>query len=246
MTRTFKEYQELNDKLTNMVKQTDKQYDWKAFVKSVIDWNYVAGDSAHDYSIEKVKAQRGFIVEEFNEVCDALAENNLRETIKELVDLVVVSSYAMFLDGKNPDYHWFDINPFFRKTLQQMFYENISYGTSMVPDNVYQWAVLQLEQLGNFEEIADGILEANWTKIPTVEDFILTMVRSSWTLDRYDSDPYSCPLEVAANEQIKFIESEGRYVGVTYKLVDYTGKQRIVFKDSTGKVVKPVTFKKFK
>ena len=61
----------------------------------------------------------------------------------------------------------------------------------------------------------------------------------------FDSDPMSCPLQTAINEQILAIESEGRYNGVTATVLQVNGLDRIVFRDATGKLVKPCTFKEF-
>jgi len=233
-------YTQLDEKLTQMFSRPD-QYSWEAFSQSVIDWNYQANSQEHDFSEEKYNKQCGFIREEFKEVTDAIEAGNERETIKELVDLVVVSSYAMFLRG-HMDYD-FKPNPFFKKDMSRLYFENIVYS---YPINVYNWAISKLMKIGGFEKIADGILEANWSKLPEKEEWIKACVNAYAFLDEFDGNPQLCPTQDALLCEAEDLEADGRYTGVHMEEFEYKGKTHIVLKDSNNKILKPITFKEFK
>lgn len=233
-------YQEIENKLKQM-HSTGDRYDWEAFAQSVIDWNYQANSQAHDFSDEKYDKQCNFIREEFQEVVEAIESGDKRETIKELVDLVVVSSYAMFLRGCfGLD---FKPNPFFHKQMERVYFENIVYP---YPTNVYNWAIQQLISIGSFEEIADGILEANWSKLPEKSEWIETCVNYYAFLDEFDGNPQLCPTQDALLCEVEDLEADGRYTGVHMEEFEYKGKMHIVLKDSNNKILKPITFKEFK
>lgn len=240
-THNFK-VTELQTKLKNYY--GTKPYDWLEFVQSVINWNKAKLNGEHDYSDDAYELQQKLTHDEYLEVLEAIDSGDKTEIIKELVDVVVTASYGMFLTGVT----LFKPNPFCNNTLTTMesFSENYQDGFSLGFSVFYQWAISELEKIGSYGEIADGILLANWTKIPTVEDFVQGIVATSWTLDRFDSDPFSCPLEVAIQEQILAIESGGRYNNVTGQVVSVNAQDRVVFKDGNGKLLKPCTFKEFK
>lgn len=220
-----------------------KPYNWEEFSQSVINWNKAKLNGVHNYSDEAYDLQQKLAHDEYMEVLEAIASGDKIEIIKELVDVVVTASYGMFLAGVTV----FKPNPFFNKSLGviESFSQNYQDGFNLGMNVFYQWAISELEKIGNYGPIADGILEANWTKMPPVDEFIEAMVATSPRLSCFDSDPFSCPLETAIKEQILAIESEGRYNGVTGQVVTVNAIDRVVFKDGTGKLLKPCTFVEF-
>lgn len=232
--------QSLQSQLVSFYKQP---FEWVNFSKSVIEWNKFFRGGNHDYSDQVFHKQQELVFEEYNEVKAAIASGLRSEIVKELIDLVVVSSYNMFLCGWIED-HDYKPNPFYNRTIEAMdcFVYGYEHNECSLPSTeFYQFAISELNKIGDFEAYANGILAANWTKIPTIEDFIATTVRKSWTLDMFDSDPLSCPLDAAIKEQIVALEADKRYNSVKASVI----QDHIIFRDGTGKLLKPCTFVEF-
>jgi len=201
---------------------TNLKYDWIGFVNKVTLFNQIAQNGKEDFSDKKYQFQLGLIQEEHNEVVEAILVDDLQETIKELVDLAVVSSYAVRINYKGDEpVDWFI--PDFDQTLDLKL-------STLDPEHAYccyQFAVTSLEKIGNFEFIADGILEANMSKFPKLELF-------------------SSKEEI--DHECKRIESDsnGRYTNVVANIVESNNEKFVVFKDSNGKVMKSTFFKPFR
>lgn len=226
-------YKELEDNLKSMI--IKEPFSWQKFVERVTRWNYLAGNKSHDRSDEKYDNQLRLVREEFKEVLEEIKNKNTDKLKSELIDLVVVSSYAMFLQGCET----FSMNPFYGRSISAVATMILDFTD---PREAYQFAVTTLNQLGDFEETAKEVLDKNDTKIPLVKDFLNEAVATFWQLDVYDNDPSLCPVIVAIEYQILAIEADGRYTGVNATIIDFEDNQYIVFKDSNDKVMKPCTF----
>jgi hypothetical protein len=240
---------ELQQKLNNMKNQG---YDWAWFAREVIKWNYVAGGGKHDFSNEKKDLQHSFVLEEFKEVCEAIEKQDKDEVISEFCDLVVVASYSDFLECLNENINKYIDDAFTFSVRKFNKYEFALYNIQEAVRfkdyvQVCHLAAEAIENIGNFEHIANGILEANWSKLPTVDEFKTKCVLTNWKFDEYDKNPRAIPLNLCVDYQIKKLEElfEGRYNGFYHQVVEVDGVERIVFKDSNGKIMKPITFKKF-
>jgi len=231
---------ELQSKLDIMCKKDG--YDWVAFCNKVSDWNYIVCNGEHDLSDEKLALQNKLIYEEFQEVLEAIHYGDVRQVKKELVDLIVVSSYALAMNSKTfnniqLDFDY-DCSPSLWYIEDCINYEDYYH--------IVINSIMYLEELGDYSDIADGIMKANYSKIPLVDDFIFDSVFSFYVLDAYESNPKDCSLSEAVSAQIFDIEQGGRYDGIYYQIVvDSQGKERIVFKDKNGKVMKPCCFDEF-
>lgn len=226
-------YKELEDNLKSMI--IKEPFSWQKFVERVIRWNYLAGNKSHDRSDEKYDNQLRLVREEFKEVLEEIKNKDIGALKSELIDLVVVSSYAMFLQGCET----FSMNPFYGRSISAVAPMILDFTD---PREAYQFAVTTLNRLGDFEETAKEVLDKNDKKIPLVKDFVDVAVATFWQLDKYDPNPCSCPISQAIRYQILAIEADGRYTGVNATIIDLEGNQYIVFKDSNDKVMKPVTF----
>ena len=210
-------------------------FSWQKFVERVIRWNYLAGNKSHDRSDEKYDNQLRLVREEFKEVLEEIKNKDIGALKSELIDLVVVSSYAMFLQGCKT----FSMNPFYGRSISAVAPMILDFTD---PREAYQFAVTTLNQIGDYEFIAQDVLANNDTKIPLVKDFVEEAVETFWQLDAYDLTPSLCPIEEAIKYQVLAIEADGRYTGVNATIIDFEDNQYIVFKDSNGKVLKPCTF----
>ena len=226
-------YKELEDNLKSMI--VKEPFSWQKFVERVIRWNYLAGNKSHDRSDEKYDNQLRLVREEFKEVLEEIKNKDIGALKSELIDLVVVSSYAMFLQGCET----FSMNPFYGRSISVVAPMILDFTD---PREAYQFAVTTLNQLGNFEETAKEVLDKNDKKIPLVVDFLNEAVATFWQLDKYDPNPCSCQISKAIRYQILAIEADGRYTGVNATIIDFEDNQSIVFKDSNGKVMKNCCF----
>ena len=226
-------YKELEDNLKSMI--IKEPFSWQKFVEQVIRWNYLAGNKSHDYGDEKYENQLRLVREEFKEALKEIELKNISALKSELIDLVVVSSYAMFLQGCKT----FSMNPFYGRSINTAAPMILDFTD---PREAYQFAVTTLNQLGDFEETANEVLDKNDTKIPLVKDFLNKAVITFWQLDNYEFTPSLCPIEEAIKYQVLAIEADGRYTGVNATIIDFEDNQYIVFKDSKGKILKPCTF----
>ena len=226
-------YKELEDNLKSMI--VKEPFSWQKFVERVIRWNYLAGNKSHDRSDEKYDNQLRLVREEFKEVLEEIKNKDIGALKSELIDLVVVSSYAMFLQGCET----FSMNPFYGRSISAVAPMIMDFTD---PREAYQFAVTTLNQLGDFEGTAKEVLDKNDKKIPLVKDFVDEAVATFWQLDNYDFTPSLCPIDEAIKYQILAIEADERYTGVNATIIDFENNQYIVFKDSNDKVVKPCTF----
>lgn len=226
-------YKELEDNLKSMI--IKEPFSWQKFVEQVIRWNYLAGNKFHDYGDEKYENQLRLVREEFKEVLEEIKNKNIGALKSELIDLVVVSSYAMFLQGCET----FSMNPFYGRSIGTVATMILDFTD---PREAYQFAVTTLNQIGDYEFIAQDVLANNDTKIPLVKDFVDEAVATFWQLDEYNHNPCLCSVSKAIKYQILAIESDGRYTGVNATIIDFEDNQYIVFKDSKGKILKPCTF----
>ena len=226
-------YKELEDNLKSII--IKEPFSWQKFVERVIRWNYLAGNKSHDYGDEKYENQLRLVREEFKEVLKEIELKDISALKSELIDLVVVSSYAMFLQGCKT----FSMNPFYGRSISSVAPMIMDFTD---PREAYQFAVTTLNQIGDYEFIAQDVLANNDTKIPLVKDFVEEAVETFWQLDVYDNAPSLCPVTAAIEYQILAIEADGRYEGVNATIIDFEDNQYIVFKDSNDKVLKPCTF----
>lgn len=226
------ELPELTTKLDELIDNID--YNWDNFYKEVITWNLAFRPEGYIFTQEDVEKQHILVLEEFDEVLTELKKGDVYSLKKELVDLIVVSSFADYIKNKQ----------------EQFFPDNETYLCSLsdvhnwIDFHEYTWisqfACAVLEKLGNFQHIADEILKANWGKFPTVEELIEYYKEGCFfeSLGKKDFIRYECD----AIED----KSAGRYSGVTCKEVEIKGKKHLIFTDNNGKIMKASTFKAFK
>ena len=224
------ELPELTTKLDELIDNID--YNWDNFYKEVITWNLAFRPEGYIFTQEDIDLQHKLVLEEFNECLEELKKGDVYSLKKELVDLIVVSSFADYI--KNKQEQFFPDNEASQYSLSDVH--------NWIDLHEYTWisqfACAVLEKLGNFQYITDGILKANWSKIPTVEEFL-----------EQSADYYGHKiLDVRIEHECKMIEdkSEGRYSGVTCKEVEIKGNKHLIFTDNNGKIMKPSTFKAFK
>jgi hypothetical protein len=192
------------------------------FYKDVIEWNSFSGNSYSDSKL--VDVYSNLVEEEINEMFHEVDEGSDLDFLAELVDSLVVGSFLNAIINKE-DYTTYDREPELIDDLEQTLAKlKIHFNKKNHADNIS--SILQiLEDISYSSDMdvigaCEEIMKANWSKFPFVE-------------------------AVNPQDEIKFIEKDIRYKGVTYEIKkDSKGQDRYVFKADTGKIVKPSTFEK--
>lgn len=195
-------------------------FDLKDFYQDVVKWNEFSGNSILDYSL--VSVYDALVEEELKEMISGYENGDDIEYVDGLVDSLVVGSFLYAVINKTR---------FKEYSRQPLLIENLE--TEMVKlKKIFNKKnhVENIDTIINLlEDIAyasdydilgacDEVMSSNWTKFPLKE-------------------------KVSPQKEVEWIESQGRYKGVTYELKkDENGNERYVFRADTGKIVKPSTF----
>lgn len=212
----------------------------------VIQWNFIANNECFNNEDVNRAKQWELIEEEANELFTAARENDAVELLDAVCDLFVVSSYGCFLhnlkekggnlrDAKNA----LVTNSTAKESRVSLFdLESIIYESKSVY-RVYRWTVNALYSLSaNTIEAFNEVMDSNDSKFPTKADFHAEAV----AIGHGTNTDKHFELECQRIEDL----SAGRYKGVSYKLINdpiKPGFFRVVFRDDTGKIMKPCTFR---
>ncbi|URC22164.1 hypothetical protein CHUUTOTORO_00790 [Serratia phage vB_SmaM-ChuuTotoro] len=232
----------------------------------VINWNLTARGS-HQFSDEDVARQKSFVAEELKETIQALADKNRKEIIDGICDMFVVATYWNFLkvmkeqhdrikpedrvsghfddgfkemvirdarmdtlDYLKPGSYWSDEEPV----------ELITYLENCLNDDrshTFVEIVATLMEILDFNaELALGrVLDSNDSKMPTVQELIKALAGAHFM------DGPREAIDILEFEAAQLnAEHAGRYSGIVGGINTIT--ERVVFKDSNNKIMKPCTF----
>lgn len=220
------------------------------FADEVVQWNAVMCGDLHDLSDTKWEKQRQLVVEEHEEllVKGIKAEDRI-EVIDAICDLFVVGSYWNFLEdggSMNTTYRLcqHELPLVDMVSLQRAVGPKVHEAPKNTPRESYNPYVafrnimalvrgLDCNTRGALREVMDS----NWSKFPTVQElstkYVSCGLRVPETLDELIS---------AESERILNSNDKG-YVGITGKLIRSGDKAVLVFRDSNGKGMKPLTFR---
>ena len=217
----------------DIVKQLDNSViDFTQEYNDVILWNAIALSNKHDHSKEAIQRQLLLVMEEYNELCEAVDSKDLIEIYDALGDIFVVAGYWLFLNKAQPKLEGFVIDPV--SALENVYYQPKIFNEPDKIDvsNLFQDALNALASLKGGKECLQEVLRSNMSKFAQKDFF---------------EDKGILPEVVAANIEVS---SNGRYknvVPIYSKVIDNeTGKEvsYIVFRDEGGKskLLKPFYF----
>jgi hypothetical protein len=200
-----------------------KSFTLVPFYKNVLNWNKFAGNEVTNKNL--VGLYVNLVKEELSEIFHAVEVDDVVEYIDGLVDSLVVGSYLYALkkqENFNEYLESFETVDSLKSSIDKL--ESI-YNSEQI-ENEISVVMIFLENVaftinGNVDIIGacDEVMYSNWSKFPMVT-------------------------EVNPEDEIKYIESQGRYSGITYKKsLDATNVERFIFYSDKGKIVKPSTFK---
>ena len=222
MTSRFDIVKDLN----NSVVDFEQEYN------DVVLWNAIALSNKHDYSKEAIQRQYLLVVEEHNELHEAIDSGDLVETIDALCDIFVVAGYWLFLNKAHPKLEGFVIDPV--SALENIYYQPkiLNEPDKIDVSNLFQDALNALASLKGGKECLQEVLRSNMSKFAQKDFF---------------EDKGILPEVVAANIEVS---SNGRYknvVPIYSEVVDNeTGKEvtYVVFRNEGGKakLLKPFYF----
>ncbi|URC22695.1 hypothetical protein KASHIRA_01210 [Serratia phage vB_SmaM-Kashira] len=234
----------------------------------VINWNLTARGS-HQFSDEDVARQKSFVAEELKETIQASVDKNRKEIIDGICDMFVVATYWNFLkvmkeqhgrikpedrvsghfddgfkemvirdarmdtlDYMKPGSYWSDEEPV----------ELLTYLENCLNDDrshTFVEIVVTLMEILDFNaELALGrVLDSNDSKMPTVYELTNALEQGG---SQFMDEPRSVDemVEFEADNLNRY--HAGRYSGITGNI--NVQLNRVVFKDSNNKIMKPCTF----
>jgi hypothetical protein len=195
----------------------------KKYYENIIDWNAITGNSISNEDLRKVYTN--LVDEETEETLTGLRDKDQVEFIDGVIDSLVVGSYlfalkqqADFTDYTLRDLSVVELSEAIN-TVEQIksngtIFKNIDKILSIYED-VFYTIKDSVNVFGAFQEV----LDSNWSKFPDTN-------------------------LVNPEEEVSLIESQGRYKGVVFSIVNTSDNlKKYVFRDENGKILKPSTFK---
>lgn len=193
--------------------------DYKQYAEEVARWNMIANGGSLNRSYEALMIQERLIEEEFNELVSEYGKEKI-DFLKELCDLFVVSSYMMYIKDEVDDI---------------TFINDTKYGSPSIS--------------GALGMLSDLILMKDWYGVVKCCVGLLTTI---------DADTKKALSLVNQNNFSKFLRydeldvhiydnvahdieanANGRYTNIIWSKVG----NYVIFKDSTGKIMKPTNYK---
>lgn len=217
-----------------------------ALSERVIQWNFIANNESFANEEANRSKQWELVEEEADELFKAASDNDAVELLDAVCDLFVVSSYGLFLDRLK------GVGSNIREAKKELFRDSVAKETSVSilelesiiydSKSVYQafrWSVDALYSLSvNSIEAFNEVMDSNDSKFPTKAEFHAAAV----TVGHGSNPDKHFELECRRIEEM----SGGRYKGITHKLINDPAKPgffRVVFRDDSGKIMKPCTFR---
>lgn len=186
--------------------------------------------------------------EEVGELFTAIENEDKVEFLDAVVDGLVVVGYEYFLKYMKPEKisGWKIEN---KQDIDEVVYE---ISTSYKCELGYDDSLSYLEIIFSYLDIdhmkaVNEVLESNWSKFPTVSKLVDGMVNSNGYLAFHGmSQDYGCS-DFFIKEQIKIIETQGRYVDIYHELRydESVGEERVIFW-AKGEKQKDDSIKEFK
>ena len=217
-----------------------------SFYKDILLMNEFVGNKIEDPRLINLYAD--LTLEEMSEIFDASDDNDIIEFVDGIVDTMVVGSYLYALKNKDNfnDYGVvYDISAIDKQS-------NLSF---LSQTKIYNDALKKASESSLCQSGIDIFYYFN-TLVKDVEKIIRYVEEISTSIDPNDIDIFACCDEVSRSnwtkfpklecvnpdDEVKHIESQGRYTGVTYKIKNLNGDDRVIFYSDKGKFVKPSTF----
>lgn len=215
-------------------------------VLDVIKWNAVSRNGIHNFSQETVGAQLTYVYSEAKETVQAFLQNDVKEILDGIADIMVTASYLSFLVEQKPmrtNVHESELHNATEAGADHVILVGASQMmglTNYVIQNDLSFYGIDIEEdaaytvanLSNIAEIVygvdmcqviDAVLESNWSKFPLL---------GNWN-------------EIDLYQECRWIEANRGKTDVKWNIVEVEGQKYVVYRDKngTGKIQKPSAYK---
>jgi len=161
-----------------------RDLDFDNLIKLTIEWNRIGAGGQYDMSEQRKQLQHECLLEELQELEDAIAANDEVEIVDALCDILFVGIYAAFMNERvfTDQYHYEQrlarvmcagvFNPDQAESTPEYFVEDIEH---FIEADMY-WHLIELiiSYSINFnfdlKKAYENVVMSNWTKYPLIED----------------------------------------------------------------------------
>jgi len=154
-----------------------RDLDFDNLIKLTIEWNRIGAGGQFDMSEQRKQLQQECLLEELQELQDAIAANDEVGIVDALCDILFVGIYAAALD----DMHFcrgrdFNVYP---RTAYHTLQELADKLSSFIDFKYYLTTCLSVVSSSvyfNFDlkKAYENVVMSNWTKYPLIEDIVLS------------------------------------------------------------------------
>lgn len=206
-----------------------RDLDFSNLIKLTIEWNRVGAGGQFDMSPQLRELQHKCLLEELQELKDAIAANDDVEIVDALCDILFVGVYATFMDlnSDHDECRFGYIYPeilldgdecIYRDLVLMNLFNDLE---DLVNKRCYYATIVKLVQQSIFlkfdlKKAYENVVMSNWTKYPMIEDVVIA-----------DELDYLNNHSKYAGKNVVAIEVDGHYVfridGGKGKIIKYSG-----------------------
>ena len=215
-----------------------RRFPVKKFATDVVEMNRFVKNGTPEFSKRTLDKQWEFVEEELlgdNELLDSLRKEDFEGVVDGLADCFVVGSYAYYISCELQDQPDRDFSRLIEKTrsVQQ------SSNAAGIAPYKFNSLVMSMEN-GVGDRIIDLFMVC---LILMIEQTNADMIYAQQEVSRSNWSKFPLINSVNPDQEVSYIESQGRYTGVHFTTVkDSKGEDRYVFWSDANKFVKPSTF----
>lgn len=204
--------------------------EYSRYIEEIAEWNKVANRGFIISSNESFIKQNNYIKEEIFETIAAIANGDLVETVDGLVDSLVTLGYKWKMQNPNLKYEDFNKIPVYIKRLSRA--ETIRLLSNIIYDELESDAGDLIQTTEQSLGTLLGIMDNYGSWAVDMEGAIKEVLRSNWSKYPKFESILECELEC------NWIQINRNKENVTFSLYE----DRVVYRDSTGKIAKPSSF----
>lgn len=218
-----------NDKGGSMTLQRD--LDFSNLIKLTIEWNRIGAGGQFDMSPQLRELQHKCLLEELQELKDAIAANDDVEIVDALCDILFVGVYAAFMDlnVERDEYTAGYVYPEIFSTGDESVCteEPLLYLVEVLENYInsrYYYALIAILATQSIflkfdlNKAYENVVMSNWTKYPMIEDVVLS-------------------------DELDYLNNHSKYAGKNVVATEVDGHYVFRIDGGKGKIIKPSCFK---
>lgn len=221
---------------------------YKGYISRIVDWNKICENKNATYE-ERLNTQYAVVIEEITETLAGLINNDKREIIDGIADVLVTAGYLIeeFGDMKIHNYELHLTNTFYTNTPEnQLFLELESILNEIKAESakeelgttaINHYSLIKIYNLGltlfgdEMDKYIEAVLDSNETKyIPEA-----SLGRFELEIENQLAFEVKCATETYAGKHENIVAVKTEYEGNTYYILRSD--------NGLGKILKPLKFK---